>query len=565
LAIFKRFLQRYPGESAVLIFALLLSGVANSIGLSALLPVLNLAFENEVPESGVERVAIDALQAVGLSPDLGLLLLIILGAIVLKNAMVLFAEARIGYIAADVATGLRLRLLQGILRSRWTYFAGQSPGKLANAMSTEAYRASLAYVMGVRVLALTIESLIYGAFAFAVSWQAMVFAVLASIVILILSRSLVRMGRDGGVLQTQWYRQLLASLTDTLQSVKSFKAMGREHLADNVLSEETSALRGALRREALATASLESAQEPMYALVIAGGIYFAFALFDVQMATATFLILVLANLLKQVGKVQKQYQRMAIYESAYWALDETISDAESKAEVLEGEKPPHFEREITLEGVSFSYGEHDILKETSITIPAGELTCLVGESGSGKTTVTDLVMGLVRPTAGAVRVDGTDLREIDLAAWRHQIGYVPQETLLLHDTVRRNVTLGEEGISDSAVEKALRAAGAWPFVSALAEGLDTIVGERGTRISGGQRQRIMIARALLGSPRLLILDEATSALDPESDRAIADTLCALRGELTLLVVSHHSSLSSAADRVYRVERGAVSLGSRTPS
>ena len=565
MAIFKRFLQRYPGESAVLIFALLLSGVANSIGLSALLPVLNLAFENEVPESGVERVAIDALQAVGLSPDLGLLLLIILGAIVLKNAMVLFAEARIGYIAADVATGLRLRLLQGILRSRWTYFAGQSPGKLANAMSTEAYRASLAYVMGVRVLALTIESLIYGAFAFAVSWQAMVFAVLASIVILILSRSLVRMGRDGGVLQTQWYRQLLASLTDTLQSVKSFKAMGREHLADNVLSEETSALRGALRREALATASLESAQEPMYALVIAGGIYFAFALFDVQMATATFLILVLANLLKQVGKVQKQYQRMAIYESAYWALDETISDAESKAEVLEGEKPPHFEREITLEGVSFSYGEHDILRQTSITIPAGELTCLVGESGSGKTTVTDLVMGLVRPTAGAVRVDGTDLREIDLAAWRHQIGYVPQETLLLHDTVRRNVTLGEEGISDSAVEKALRAAGAWPFVSALAEGLDTIVGERGTRISGGQRQRIMIARALLGSPRLLILDEATSALDPESDRAIADTLCALRGELTLLVVSHHSSLSSAADRVYRVERGAVSLGSRTPS
>ena len=144
-------------------------------------------------------------------------------------------------------------------------------------MSTEAYRASLAYVMGVRVLALAIESVIYGVFAFAVSWEATVFAACASVVILLLSRGLVRMGRDGGVLQTQWYRQLLASLTDTLQSVKSFKAMGREHLADNVLSEETSALRGALRREALATASLESAQEPMYALVIAGGIYFAFS------------------------------------------------------------------------------------------------------------------------------------------------------------------------------------------------------------------------------------------------------------------------------------------------
>ena len=559
MAIFKRFIQRYPGQSALLIFALLLSGVANSVGLSALLPVLNLAFESDVPDSGVERVAIDALRALGLNPELGVLLMVILGAIVMKNLMVLFAEARIGYIAADVATGLRLRLLQGILRSRWTYFAGQSPGKLANAMSTEAYRASLAYVMGVRVLALAIESLIYGVFAFAVSWEATVFAAGASVVILLLSRSLVRMGRDGGVLQTQWYRQLLASLTDTLQSVKSFKAMGREHLADNVLSEETSALRGALRREALATASLESAQEPMYALVIAGGIYFAFSLFDVQMATATFLILVLANLLKQVGKVQKQYQRMAIYESAFWALDETISDAESKAEVMEGTQPPHFDKEITLEGVTFSYGDHNILSETSLSIPAGALTCLVGESGSGKTTVTDLVMGLVRPTVGAVKVDGTDLRDIDLAAWRHQIGYVPQETLLLHDTVRRNVTLGEGGVSDEAVEKALRAAGAWDFVSALPEGWDTVVGERGTRISGGQRQRIMIARALLGNPRLLILDEATSALDPESDRAIADTLCALRGSLTLLVVSHHSSLSSAADLVYRVTRGAVAL------
>ena len=122
----------------------------------------------------------------------------------------------------------------------------------------------------------------------------------------------------------------------------------------------------------------------MYALVIAGGIYFAFSLFDVQMATATFLILVLANLLKQVGKVQKQYQRMAIYESAFWALDETISDAEGKAEVMEGTQPPHFEKEITLEGVAFSYGDHNILSETSLSIPAGALTCLVGSRARGR-------------------------------------------------------------------------------------------------------------------------------------------------------------------------------------
>ena len=151
------------------------------------------------------------------------------------------------------------------------------------------------------------------------------------------------------------------------------------------------------------------------------------------------------------------------------------------------------------------------------------------------------------------------LAEIDLAAWRHRIGYVPQENLLLHASVRRNVTLGDERVPEAEVERVLRASGAWDFVSALPGGVDTVVGERGTRISGGQRQRIMIARALVGAPRLLILDEATSALDPESDRAIAETLRALTGDLTILVVSHHSTLTRLADRVYRIERGRVGL------
>ncbi|HSG89341.1 MAG TPA: ABC transporter ATP-binding protein [Pseudomonadales bacterium] len=559
MRILRTFVSTYPMQSLVLIVALLLAGVANSVGLSALLPVLSIAFERDdgSPRGDFEQATLDVLQGLGLSPTIGVLLIVIVMAVFLKNAMVMFAEARIGYIAADVATELRMRLLRAILRSRWGYFAGQSPGKLANSMSTEAFRASRAYVMGVRVIALIIESTVYGAFALVVSWQATLLALGASAVILVLSKGLVEIGRDGGVRQTIWYRQLLATLTDTLQSVKSFKAMGREHLADEVLSEETEQLRGALKREALGTAALESAQEPMYAIVIAGGIWVALVEFDVEIATATFLVLVLANLLKQVGKVQKQYQRLLTFDSAYWSMIETIEEAEHEAEPLHGRTVPTLERDIVLEGVTFTYGEHDVLAAVDLEIRAGELTCLVGESGSGKTTITDLVMGLVRPTTGCVRVDDVDLREVDLGAWRREIGYVPQENLLLHSSVRRNVTLGDDSVADADVEHALRAAGAWPFVSGLADGIGTVVGERGTRISSGQRQRIMIARALLWHPRLLILDEATSSLDPESDRAIAETLRELAGELTVVVVAHHSALTSLADRVYRIERGGV--------
>ena len=136
------------------------------------------------------------------------------------------------------------------------------------------------------------------------------------------------------------------------------------------------------------------------------------------------------------------------------------------------------------------------------------------------------------------------------------IGYVPQETLLLHDSILHNVTLGDPELSENDAVQALKSAGAWEFVERMPAGIHSTVGERGTKISGGQRQRIMIARALVHKPALLILDEATSALDPENEAAIGNTMRALRGDLTILAISHQTALVKAADCVYR-------LGNRT--
>ena len=346
--------------------------------------------------------------------------------------------------------------------------------------------------------------------------------------------------------------------------MKSFKSMGREYLADEVLAEDTEQLRKALKREELGVAAMESALEPMYGIVIALGLWVSVMVFDVEMTTITFLVIVLANLLKQVGKLQKQYQRLQTYESAYWAMEDNIDVAISEAEPKGGRDETGLAEEIRLEKVDFAYADVPVLQGVSLKIPARTLTCLVGESGSGKSTITDLVMGLIRPDAGRVFVDGVDLTTLDLARWRHQIGYVPQENLLLHASVRLNLTLGDPGVDDEMAERALRAADAWDFVSALADGLETTVGERGTLLSGGQRQRILIARALLWRPRLLILDEATSSLDPESDRAIAATLKALSRELTVLVVAHQSALTEAADHVYRLERGRMDARAEAP-
>jgi ATP-binding cassette subfamily C protein len=151
------------------------------------------------------------------------------------------------------------------------------------------------------------------------------------------------------------------------------------------------------------------------------------------------------------------------------------------------------------------------------------------------------------------------LEQVDLRQWRRMIGYVPQESILLHETVLWNVTLGDPEVNEADVEAALRAAGAWEFVVELPQQIHSSVAERGTALSGGQRQRIAIARALARRPKLLILDEVTSSLDPQTEAAICRTLQGLRGGLTMLAISHQPAVVEAADRIYRIQSGEVIL------
>jgi ATP-binding cassette subfamily C protein len=449
-----------------------------------------------------------------------------------------------------------------VLSTRWEYFLHQPIGRLANSMGTEALRASQAYINGALVIALLIQTAIYTGVALLVSWQATLTGLGAGAVILSLSHFLVKMSKRAGKSQTKLLISLLARLTDTLQSVKPLKAMARENLADGVLEGETNKLNRALQREAFSGAALESAQEPMLAVVISAGIYVALIYWKMPLATVMVLVLVLAKVLTHMGKVQKQVQKMVIGESAFWSLQTTIQEAEQARESSVGMVCPRLETGIRLDRIRFAYGgDKPVLKNLSLEIPANSLTTLVGVSGAGKTTVIDLIAGLVRPQSGEIFIDNVPLDKVDLRKWRRKIGYVPQENLLLHDTVFNNVTLGDPELDVQNAEYALRAAGAWDFVANLPEGIYSVVGERGTKLSGGQRQRIMIARALVHRPCFLILDEATSALDPQSEAAISDTLEQLRGELTILAVSHQPAMIKAADRVYRLQNGVASLGS----
>ena len=206
---------------------------------------------------------------------------------------------------------------------------------------------------------------------------------------------------------------------------------------------------------------------------------------------------------------------------------------------------------IELHGVSFRYEgiEAWALTDMSLTVRPGEVLALVGSSGAGKTTLVNLIPRFHDPTAGAILIDGVDLREIRLSALRRQIGIVSQETLLFDDTVGHNIAYGKDEAAEEAITDAARAAFAHDFIMKLPNGYDTLIGENGVRLSGGERQRLAIARALLRNPPILILDEATSSLDTESERMVQMALANLMKGRTTFVIAHRLSTVQRADRI----------------
>ena len=214
--------------------------------------------------------------------------------------------------------------------------------------------------------------------------------------------------------------------------------------------------------------------------------------------------------------------------------------------------------ELRFEGVAFEYRPGQaVLSEIDLVVPRGSVVALVGPSGAGKSTLVDLLGRFHDPTAGRITVDGVELGEFSIATLRASLGVVSQDTVLFHDTVRANMAYGMPDVSDADVERAGRAAYAHDFVSALPQGYDTVVGERGTQLSGGQRQRLAIARAILRDPPILVFDEATSALDSESERLVQAAIEWLLKGRTVFMIAHRLSTVQRADQIVVLEGGRV--------
>jgi len=550
-------LRLYPGRSAAGFGAVFLAGVLDGLGLSMLLSMLSLAAGTAKGDPSLpERVALGVTKFLHIEPTPLNLVLLAVVLISCKAALTLLANRQVGYTVARIAADLRLALIRAVVSANWRYYVRQSIGRLSTSMASEAQRGAEAFQHTAEMAALLLNALIYLAIALSISLHAGIAAILAGSLLLLVLNRLIRKSRRASRQQTELLKSLLGALGSRLTAAKALKAMARESHVEALLADITLRLRRALRRQVVAKEALSALQEPLVAIMVCIGFFLGLVVLEMPMASLLVMLFLLARVVNFLSKSQRAFQQLAMRESAYWSIAGAIDAARAQREPAGGSRRVELEHEIRFEDVSFGYDTTAILREQSFVVPAGNLTVVVGPSGAGKTTVLDLVTGLLQPDRGRILVDGVPLAEMDVRAWRCQIGYVPQESVMLNESVAYNVALGEP-VTQDELRAALRAADALEFVEAMPEGLDTPIGEGGSRLSGGQRQRLAIARALIHKPRLLILDEATSNLDPDAQAIVIETLCHLKGKLTMLAVAHQERLMQIADHLYRMEGGEI--------
>ncbi|MCL6615471.1 MAG: ABC transporter ATP-binding protein/permease, partial [Firmicutes bacterium] len=334
--------------------------------------------------------------------------------------------------------------------------------------------------------------------------------------------------------------------------------------------EDLNARRFAAINEANFNASMKSAQimataTPVIDLVFAAAISLVLWYAGLEVLRRTLTIGDLIAFISLVGMAGTPLAALSAtfsgLQQALAASDRVFAFLDQKEEVKDAPDAlvlSHIDGHVEFRNVTFAYREGEpALSGINLEVRPGEVVALVGPSGAGKTTLVNLIPRFYDPDAGQVLVDGFDLRTVQMASLRRQIGLVPQESILFNASVRENIAYGRLDATEEEIVAAARAANAYDFIMELPEGFDTILGERGASLSGGQRQRIAIARAILRDPRILILDEATSALDAESERLVQEALERLMQGRTTFVIAHRLSTIQFARKIVVLAGGSI--------
>ena len=537
-------------------------GTLEGGGLLVLLPVLELiGAGGSAASGGLSARITDVWRSLGLpltlSVALGVFTAFMAAQIALRRGLELL-NARL---ETAFTSHLREQLYAAMIRADWLFFTRQRGSDITQVLTDELQRVGSGTQQMLAGLGLAGLALVQVVLALMLSPVLTALALASGLVLTLMLRPFTRRAYALGKVGQEQRAEMAAAITEHLAGLKVAKSHGREtlHLTHfrRVVAEIAAHILNATRVYASTRAAYE------LGAVLALGLFLYCAVRFGGLGTPELLLLVFifARLLPRLAALQSNGQRvihmLPSFEAAHRLREQFVAAQEAPAPATAQRLA--LAREVQFDNVSFHYASEGraVLDGVSFWIPARQVTAFCGPSGAGKSTVADLLMGLLRPAAGRVLVDGEPLADARLHDWREGVGYVPQETFLFHESIRANLLWARPEATEAELLAALRAAAAEEFVTRLPQGLDTVVGDRGVRLSGGERQRIALARALLRQPTLLVLDEATSALDTTNEQLIQQAIERLHGELTIVIIAHRLSTVQSADQVIVLEHGRV--------
>jgi ATP-binding cassette subfamily C protein len=546
----------------VVIVSVLFS-LSEGVGFALLLPTLQVAGLNLAGQGEAGRYAAivsNVFVAMGMHPSLIVLLGVFVMLVGTRSVLGHIQSVWMYAVQQDVEHHLRRELYHAIADANWLFVCRSRATDFTHALTHEVDRIGSGTNLALVFAGEVVLGLLYMAIAFALSAGMTLLVLVSGGLLAFVFRGRTHAIEEQGEEVSTTNKSLYAATIEHLQSLKAAKTYGAEERNYSIFSDLSAEVVRAnvngVRQQAIAATWFELGSVMILAVVL----FVSIRVLAVPPASILILLLLFARVMPRIMTGQYHYRAFVNMLPSF----ANLLDIQARcAAAAEPPVHPHdrlsLTRELAAEGVSFTYsrGRVPAVRNLSLVIPAGKVIALVGPSGAGKSTIADILMGLVIPDSGTLRLDGRPLGPEGARGWRDQIGYVAPDTFLFHDTIRANLKWARPDASEDEMLAALQQASALDFVAGLKDGLDTVVGDRGMMVSQGERQRLALARAFLRRPSMLILDEATNSLDSENEGRVLDAIESRRGALTVVLIAHRLSTIRWADLIYVVEDGAV--------
>lgn len=553
-----------------------ISAVLEILGVSMVIPLLSVIMSIDQIRGNVYVKPI--LEALHLSSDTQIIIFICTGVAfiyIFKNAFAIFYTWVSTKFANKIRRELALRIFNAYVRQGYTYFVEHNSSEILRGIGVDPQSVQT-IVFNIFILMIRIITVVcITVFIVLTSpWLALMLLIMIALSSLMSELLFKNRMRRSGIDQREYSQQARQASLEAIQGSKEIFAMNRQ----KYFTDEYLRCMVKYDRSCATAAVGSSAPNNILEAMCVVGLVSAIAIKAIASGGAGIQITEIAafalgafRILPYIGSILGSINTITYNAPglvvAYETLRETHELEIRQPSVKNNEKYANakLQEEIRLSNITFAYAveKGNVLEGLDIIIKKGKSIGLIGASGAGKTTLSDLILGLYSPQSGKITMDGTDIEEIG-DNWHRITGYVPQSVYLSDASIRRNVAFGieEDKIDDDKVWKALEMAQLKPFVEELKEGLDTRVGEWGVKFSGGQRQRVAIARALYSDPDVLIMDEATAALDNETEKAVMESIEALQGLKTLVIVAHRLTTVKKCDEIYEIIGGKAVLKSK---